>query len=146
MDHASEWTAERLHREVEALADRIYKRHLPAYLHSPSRGGRGRYYEGYLRERLDMVIMSEVRDDRARLSALESMEPWVAVVFGIFGAAFRALDHVGMHLRAQTVGQYELLPQDASLLRDLCGRLAEGEHFETLACWGRTPDLDDASP
>ena len=110
MDETDGGTQESLARELETLADRIYKSHLPAYLQVPWNSGRGRWYEDWLRQQLDTLVITQTLHDPERLSVLKSMEPSVAAVFGVFGAAFRVLDHMGMHLRGQTFGQYELLP------------------------------------
>lgn len=116
--------------EVAAVADRIYSAHLPPYLQDSWSSGRGKWYEDWLREQLEILVTSEICDDPARLAALEAIEHWVALVFGIFGVTFRVLDHMGMHLRGQTFGQYELLPEDVALLEDLCQRFLEREPLE----------------
>jgi len=106
--------------EVEAVAENIYRAYLPPYLHDSWQSGRGKWYENYIREQLDTLVISETCEDPERLAELKSLESTVSLVLGIFGAAFRILDHVGMHLRGQTMGQYELLPEDEALLRKLC--------------------------
>lgn len=116
--------------EVTAIAEQIYRAHLPTYLEDSWPSGRGKWYEDWLREQLDILVTSEICDDPERQTGLEAMEDWVALVFGIFGAAFRVLDHVGMHLRGQTLGQYELLPEDVALLDNLCQRFSEREPLE----------------
>lgn len=116
--------------EVSTLAERIYRANLPAYLQESWSSGRGKGYEDWLREQLDILVISEIYNDPARLEELQALEDWAALVFGIFGATFRILDHVGMHLRGQTFGQYELLPEDYALLRNLCERFSERELLE----------------
>ncbi len=109
-----------LEEDIKAVARSIYGAHLPEYLREPWEGGRGKWYEDWLKEQLDMLVFSEICDDRARLEELKHMKQEVLLVFGIFGTAFRLLDHMGMHLRAQTLGQYELWPEDEELLAQLC--------------------------
>jgi len=116
--------------EVSTLAERIYRANLPTYLHKSWSSGRGKGYEDWLREHLDILVISEIHNDPSRLKELHAIEDWVALVFGIFGATFRILDHVGMHLRGQTFGQYELLPDDHALLCTLCERFSEKELLE----------------
>ena len=127
MSGGTECTNESLDPQIGAVADRIYSSHLPEYLRDSWQGGRGGWYEECVREQLDGLVLTESWDDPARLASLEAMEDWVAVVFGIFGTAFRILDHIGMHLRGQTFGQYELLAEDVRLLRELCQRFVEKE-------------------
>lgn len=106
--------------EVKAAAERIYRGHLPPYLQQSWDKGKGKWYEDWLREQLDILVISELCDDPGRLAELENQESKVSLIFGIFGTAFRILDHMGMHLRGQTLGQYEVLPEDEMLLHDLC--------------------------
>jgi hypothetical protein len=106
--------------EGERVAQRIYEAHLPPYLEASRPSGRGKWYQDWLREQLDTLVISELCDDPARLEELERREDMVGLIFGIFGASFRILDHIGMHLRGQTLGQYEVLPEDEEVLRDLC--------------------------
>lgn len=113
---------EALEQEISTIADEIYKAHLPPYLQESWESGRGNWYEEWLREQLDMLVMSEI-SDRERLEELKRHREVASLIFGIFGASFRILDHLGMHLRGQTLGQYELLPEDVELLRDLSHRL-----------------------
>lgn len=108
--------------ERSALTKQIYKAFLPPYMEESWESGRGKWYEDWLREQLDILVMSEV-DDLERLEELRRRKEIVSLIFGIFGAAFRILDHMGMHLRGQTLGQYELLPEDKELLHGLCYRL-----------------------
>ena len=82
--------------------------------------GWGRGYEDYIREQLDSLVISETHEDPERVAELKRWQDTVSLVLGIFGASFRILDHIGMHLRGQTFGQYELLPDDDVLLRQLC--------------------------
>jgi len=121
-----------LHAELQEVANQIYRAHLPPYLQQSWSSGKGKWYEDWLREQLDILIMSEICDDPVRSAELEEMNDYVALLFGIFGAASRILDHIGMHLRGQTLGQYEVLPEDEALLRDLCQRFLQLEQ----------PDLD----
>lgn len=111
--------------EVSTLAERIYRANLPTYLQESWSSGRGKGYEDWLLEQLDILVISEIHNDPSRVEELHAIEDWVALVFGIFGATFRILDHVGMHLRGQTFGQYELLPEDYALLCNLCERFSE---------------------
>lgn len=113
--------------EVTTLAERIYRAHLPTYLQESWSSGRGKGYEDWLYDQLDTLVISETYGDPARIERLQATEDWVSLVFGIFGATFRILDHIGMHLRGQTFGQYELLPDDCTLLRDLCQRFSQSE-------------------
>jgi len=122
---------EALEQEIPTTAEGIYKAHLPPYLQESWASGRGNWYEEWLREQLDMLVMSEV-SDWERLEELKRHKGVASLIFGIFGASFRILDHLGMHLRGQTLGQYELVPEDVELLRDLC------QHFLNL----RKSDLD----
>lgn len=115
--------------EVKAIAERIYRAHLPSYLSESWQSGRGKGYGDFLREQLDSLVISEVYD-RGRLVELEHWENEVSLIFGIFGTSFRILDHMGMNLRGQTFGQYELLPEDESLLRDLCKRFLEAKQLD----------------
>lgn len=112
------------------LAERIYRAHLPTYLQESWSSGRGKGYEDWLYDQLDTLVISETYGDSARLEGLQAIEYWVALVFGIFGATFRILDHIGMHLRGQTFGQYELLSDDCALLRELCQRFSQSEPLE----------------
>ena len=121
---------ESIAEEVKAIADQVYTTYLPSYLRESWSKGRGKWYEDWLREQLDILVTSEICDDPERLEELAQLEGSVALVFGIFGAAFRILDHMGMHLRAQTFGQYELLPEDEELLRRLCQRFLEAKRFD----------------
>jgi len=116
--------------EVAAVAERIYRAHLPTYLQEFWSKGKGKWYEDWLREQLDILVLSEVCDDPERLEDLECLEHSVALIFGIFGATFRILDHIGMHLRGQTLGQYEVLPEDEALLRNLCSRFLESNRLD----------------
>ena len=118
----AEWEDEELELEKSEVADLIYKDFLPSYLWRSWKKGRGNWYEEWLREQLDMLVMSEV-NDWGRLEELKRHGEVASLIFGIFGASFRILDHLGMHLRGQTLGQYELLPEDVELLRDLSHRL-----------------------
>jgi hypothetical protein len=113
-------TAEAVGEEAKAISERIYRSHLPPYLQDSWPKGKGKWYEDWLKEQLHILVMDEIIDDPARLEELKRLEPFLALVFGVFGAAFRILDLVGLHLRAQTLGQYEVLPEDESLLRELC--------------------------
>ena len=119
-----------LTEEVKAVAESIYKKHLPEYLQEPWSRGRGKWYEDWLREQLDILVISEVCDDPGRLDELECQQEIVSLIFGIFGAAFRILDHYGMHLREQTFGQYEVLPEDVALLRELSRRFVRIKRIE----------------
>lgn len=114
--------AEFVTNEVTAIAESIYRAYLPDYLTESWHSGRGRWYEDLIREQLDSLVISETYDDLERLAELERQQDTVSLLLGIFGAAFRILDHIGMHLRGQTMGQYELLPEDEALLRKLCRR------------------------
>ena len=111
-----------LTEETKSVANSIYRKCLPDYLQESWSAGRGKWYEDWLREQLDMLVINEIWDDPVRLDELERLQDVVALAFGILGASFRILDHIGMHLRAQTFGQYELLPEDVALLRELCHR------------------------
>lgn len=106
--------------EVVAVAENIYRAYLPPYLHDSWQSGRGKWYEDYIREQLDTLVMSETYDDPERLAELERLQDTVSLLLGIFGTTFRIIDHIGMHLRGQTMGQYELLPEDVALLHKLC--------------------------
>ena len=128
--HNENFFDDNLSDAIDTLADRIYSAHLPPYLQDSWSSGRGKWYEDWLREQLEILVTSEICDDPARLAGLEGVQNWVALVFGIFGATFRVLDHMGMHLRGQTFGQYELLPEDVALLEDLCQRFLEREPLE----------------
>lgn len=119
-NHYNDSEEELIADEVAAVAERIYRAHLPPYLEESWSKGKGKWCEDWLREQLDILVLSEICDDPVRLAELERQQNVVALTFGIFGAAFRILDHMGMHLRAQTLGQYEVLPEDEMLLRDLC--------------------------
>ena len=130
LSHDENFFDEDLSDDIDALAERIYRAHLPLYLQESWSGGRGKWYEDWLREQLDILVLSEICDDPERLEELKHRQSAVALVFGIFGAAFRILDHMGMHLRAQTLGQYELLPDDEMLLRDLCQHFLQVKEFE----------------
>lgn len=145
MSRYNESTDESLDAEIEAVADRIYRAHLPPYLQESWSKGKGKWYEDWLREQLDILILSEICDDPARLAGLEALEDWVALIFGIFGAAFRILDHMGMHLRGQTFGQYELLPEDVALLDDLCQRFLEREPLDLIPFSWAFKDMDKHS-
>lgn len=129
-NHHNDSEGEFIEDELKAVADRIYRAYLPPYLEESWQKGRGRWYEDLLREQLDSLVINELCDDPERLAELERWEKEVALVFGIFGAAFRILDHVGMHLRGQTLGQYEILPEDEELLRDLCERFLKTKQLD----------------
>ncbi|MBE0415040.1 MAG: hypothetical protein IBX36_00660 [Dehalococcoidia bacterium] len=129
-NHYNNSEEELIAAEIEAVAERIYRAHLPPYLQESWASGRGNWYEELLREQLDNLVISEVHDDPDRLADLEGIEDSVALVFGIFGTAFRLLDHIGMHLRGQTFGQYELLADDEMLLRDLCQRFLQTKELD----------------
>lgn len=144
-NHYNDSEEELIADEVAAVAERIYRAHLPPYLQDSWSRGRGKWYEDWLREQLDILVTSEICDDPARLAGLEAIENWVALVFGIFGAAFRILDHIGMHLRGQTFGQYELLPEDVALLDDLCQRFLEREPLELIPFSWVFEDMDKYS-
>lgn len=105
--------------EVTAVAEYIYRAYLPPYLQESWQSGRGKWYEDYIREQLYTLVISETYEDPERVAELEHLQDSVSLILGIFGAAFRILDHIGMHLRGQTMGQYELLPEDEALLRKL---------------------------
>lgn len=130
-DHSDNLVEELIDRELEeeikAVSEQIYRAHLPPYLQDSWTEGRGQWYEDWLREQLDILVISEICDSPGRLAELEELKDYVALVFGIFGASFRILDHLGMHLRSQTFGQYELLPEDETLLRDLCQRFRQSK-------------------
>lgn len=111
--------------QVEATMEQIYRAHLPPYLQKSWVTGKGVWYEDWLREQIDILVISEICDDLERLAQLEEIRGYVTLVFGIFGTTFRMLDHMGMHLRGQTLGQYELLPQDEALLHELCQRFLQ---------------------
>lgn len=130
LSHDENFFDDNLTEAIDAVADRIYCSHLPPYLQDSWSSGRGKWYEDWLREQLEILVLSEICDDTERLAGLEAIEDWVALVFGIFGAAFRILDHIGMHLRGQTFGQYDLLPEDVAMLDDLCKRFLEREPLE----------------
>ena len=115
--------------EVKTIADSIYKAHLPPYLQESWQKGRGKWYEDSLREQLHTLVISEVYDS-SRLAELEHWQNEISLIFGILGAAFRILDHIGMHLRGQTLGQYELLPEDEELLRGLCKRFLKARRLD----------------
>ena len=115
---------------IEALEKRIYNEYLPPYLRNPSSGGRVAGYDAYIREQLNNIVLSEIWGDTERLSTLEAIENWVALILGMYGTTFRILDHIGMHLRGQTFGQYELYPDDLQLLRKLCKQLLENRPLE----------------
>jgi len=125
MSNYNEWANESFVGKIEAVADWIYRTHLPPYLQEPWSSRRGEWYEDWLCEQLDILVTSEICHDPVRLAELERQQSVVALIFGIFGAAFRILDHIGMHLRAQTLGQYELLPEDEALLRKLCAQFLD---------------------
>ena len=129
-NHYNDSEEELIADDVAAVAERIYRAHLPPYLQESWSKGRGKWYEDWLREQMDMLVTSEICDDPARLASLEAIEGRVALVFGIFGTGFRILDHLGIHLRGQTFGQYELLPEDVALLDDLCQQFLEREALE----------------
>lgn len=116
--------------EVMAVAHRIYGAYLPPYLQGSWTSGKGKWYEDWLRRQLDVLVMDELCDDPTRLAALQQQQDYVALVFGIFGTSFRILDHIGMHLRAQTLGQYELMPEDQLLLHNLCYRLLQMDDLD----------------
>jgi len=122
-----------IRKQVEKYAQRIYKTHLPPYLQDSWHSGRGKWYEEWLREQLDTLILSEIEDDPCRLNELKRIESEVSLVFGIFGTAFRILDHFGMHLRAQTLGQYELWQEDEKLLHKLCRKFLHAKDSKTIA-------------
>ena len=115
---AEELTAD----EVKVIAERIYRAYLPSYLEESWQKGRGKWYEDFIREQLDTLVISETCEDPERGAELKRLQNSVSLLLGIFGATFRMLDHIGMHLRGQTMGQYELLPEDKALLRELCRR------------------------
>ena len=129
--------------QTKAVAESIYRKHLPEYLQESWSGGRGKWYEDWLREQLDTLVISEIYDDPERLEELERQHDIAALIFGIFGAAFRILDHYGMHLRAQTFGQYEVLPEDVTLLRELCQRFLNIDYLELNPFFGIPEDLTD---
>lgn len=116
----SEVSEDALTDEVSAVADTIYRAYLPLYLKKSWQTGRGSWYEEIIREQLDSLVISETCDDPERLGELKRLQNAVSLMLGIFGTSFRILDHIGMHLRSQTMGQYELLPEDEVLLRKLC--------------------------
>lgn len=116
--------------EMTAVAECIYRAYLPDYLKESWQSGRGRWYEDLIREQLDNLVISETYEDPERVTELKHLQNTVSLVLGIFGAAFRILDHIGMHLRGQTLGQYELLPEDEALLRQLCQHFLEIEPLE----------------
>ena len=116
-----DWEDEDFEVEKSTIADQIYKAYLPPYLKESWGSGRGQWYEDWLREQLSELIMNEV-DDWGRLEELKELKGVIEIIFGLFGTSFRILDHIGMHLRGQTMGQYEVLPEDVQLLRKLCRR------------------------
>ena len=116
--------------EVTAIAAHIYRAYLPSYLEQSWQSGRGKWYEDWIREQLDTLVISETYEDPERLAELERQQDIVSLLLGIFGAAFRILDHIGMHLRGQTMGQYELLPEDEALLRQLCRHFLKTKPLE----------------
>ena len=119
----SEIPEDALTNEVSAVADTIYRAYLPHYLKKSWQTGRGSWYEEIIREQLESLVISETCDDPERLGELKRLQNTVSLILGIFGVSFRILDHIGMHLRGQTMGQYELLPEDEALLRKLCQKL-----------------------
>ncbi len=145
LSHNEDFFEEDISAAVEALADQIYRTHLPPYLQESWSKGKGKWYEDWLREQLDILVLSELCDDPERLEELEYREHSVALIFGIFGAAFRILDHIGMHLRGQTLGQYEVLPEDEALLRDLCRRLLESQPLSLNPFVSLFPELEEYS-
>lgn len=106
--------------EVTAVAEYIYRAYLPPYLQESWQSGRGKWYEDYIRGQLDTLVISETCEDPERVAELERLQDIVSLTLGIFGTSFRILDHLGTHLRGQTMGQYELLSEDVALLRKLC--------------------------
>lgn len=116
--------------EVTAVAEYIYRAYLPPYLQESWQSGRGKWYEDLIKEQLDNLVISETYEDPERIVELKHLQNTVSLVLGIFGAAFRILDHIGMHLRGQTLGQYELLPEDKALLRQLCRHFLKTKSFE----------------
>lgn len=114
-------------RQARTIAKKVYSTYLPPYLKQPWEKGRGKWYEDWLKEQLDMLVTSEVCDDPCRLQQLECLQKDISLVFGLFATSFRILDHFGMHLRAQTLGQYELWPEDERLLTRLCRKLLEAK-------------------
>ena len=65
--------------EVSTLAERIYRANLPTYLHKSWSSGRGKGYEDWLREHLDILVISEIHNDPSRLKELHAIEDWVAL-------------------------------------------------------------------
>jgi len=122
--------------EVTAIAENFYRAHLPPYLEDSWQSGRGKWYEDYIREQLDVLIISETCEDPERIAELKRLQDSVGLLLGIFGTAFRILDHVGMHLRGQTIGQYEFLPEDEALLRKLCRQLLKTKALELNPFYG----------
>lgn len=114
-------------REMRLVAKKIYRAHLPPYLKQPWARGRGKCYEDWLKEQLKVLVMDEVFADRGRLEELKMIQKEVSLVFGLFATSFRILDHFGMHLRAQTLGQYELWPEDEKLLVSLCRKFLKSK-------------------
>ncbi|MFQ5925629.1 MAG: hypothetical protein ACE5IE_06505 [Dehalococcoidia bacterium] len=129
--------------EAVVIAAQIYRSHLPPYLQESWQKGKGKWYEDWLREQLDTLVISELCDDPLRLAELEDLQDMVSLVFGIFGASFRLLDHIGMHLRGQTFGQYEVLPEDEELLRDLCKRFLRTKQLDLNPFGGLFPDENE---
>lgn len=120
-----------LQDDIKSVAESIYKAYLPEYLRESWKHGRGKWYEDWLKQQLDMLVISEICDDRERLNELKHIEREVSVIFGILATSFRLLDHIGMHLRAQTLGQYELWPEDEKLLTGLCRELLKRKSVRT---------------
>ena len=114
-----------LEEEVAAIVARIYKAHLPSYLQKSWESGRGKWYEEFIHEQIEDLLVSEIDGDPVRLEEFKRLEGELGLLIGILGASFRILDHLGMHLRAQTFGQYELLPEDEALLHKLCKKYSK---------------------
>lgn len=114
-----DWVEKELEAERSTVANQIYRTYLPLYLQEFWEGARAKWYHDWLKEQLDILVMNEITDWE-RLEELKGKKETVSLIFGVFGAAFRILDHIGMHLRGQTMGQYELLPEDRQLLHQLC--------------------------
>lgn len=129
-NHYNDSEEELIADEIAAVAERIYRDHLPPYLQESWSKGKGKWYEDWLREQLSILVLSELCDDSERLEELKRFEQSVALILGIFGATFRILDHIGMHLRGQTLGQYEVLPEDEALLRNLCMIFLESKRLD----------------
>jgi len=129
-NHSDYLEEELFAEEITAVAEHIYRAYLPSYLKESWESGRGKWYEDIIREQLDSLILSETYEDPERVEELKRLQNMVALLIGILGASFRILDHIGMHLRGQTFGQYELLPEDKALLRKLCRHFLKAEPLD----------------